>query len=97
MKQETFTDIEYSFRKKKTRREEFLEIMDEIIPLEEWVDEIKPYYPAGKRGRPPMGSRKCYGCIYFRSGRSGSTCRTQPPRMLFTIAMPCGNSRVSTS
>ena len=26
-KQETFTDIEYSFRKKKTKREEFLEIM----------------------------------------------------------------------
>ena len=26
MKQETFTDIEYSFRKKKTKREEFLEI-----------------------------------------------------------------------
>ena len=33
MKQETFTDIEYSCRKKKTKREEFLEIMDEIIPL----------------------------------------------------------------
>ena len=31
MKQNTFTDIEYSFRKKKTKREEFLEIMDEII------------------------------------------------------------------
>ena len=28
MKQETFTDIEYSFRKKKTKREEFLEIVD---------------------------------------------------------------------
>lgn len=26
MKQETFTDIEYSFRKKKTKREEFLEM-----------------------------------------------------------------------
>ena len=34
MKQETFTDIEYSFCKKKTKREEFLEIMDEIIPWE---------------------------------------------------------------
>ena len=34
MKQDTFTDIEYSLRKKKTKREEFLEIMDEIIP---WV------------------------------------------------------------
>ena len=58
MKQETFTDIEYSCRKKKTKREEFLEIMDEIIPWDEWVDVIKPYYPAGKRGRPPMGIEK---------------------------------------
>lgn len=58
MKQETFTDIEYSYRKKKTKREEFLEIMDEIIPWDEWVDVIKPYYPKGKRGRPPMGIEK---------------------------------------
>ena len=57
-KQETFTDIEYSFRKKKTKREEFLEIMDEIIPWEEWVGVIVPYYPKGKRGRPPMGIEK---------------------------------------
>lgn len=54
-KQQTFTDMEYSCRKKKTRREEFLEIMDEIIPWDEWVGIIAPYYPSGKRGRPPMG------------------------------------------
>lgn len=53
--QQTFTDIEYSCRKKKTRREEFLETMDEIIPWDEWVSIIAPYYPRGKRGRPPMG------------------------------------------
>ena len=58
MKQETFTDIEYSFRKKKTKREEFLEIMNEIIPWDEWVDIIRPYSPEGKRGRPPMGIEK---------------------------------------
>ena len=58
MKQEAFTDIEYYFHKNKTKREEFLEIMDEIIPWEEWVDKIKPYYPAGKRGRPPMEIEK---------------------------------------
>lgn len=58
MKQETFTDIEYSFRKKKTKREEFLEIMDEIIPWEEWISIIEPYYPKGNRGRRPMGIEK---------------------------------------
>ena len=58
MKQGTLTDIEYSGRKKKTRREEFLEIMDEIIPWDEWVGVIEPYYPKEKRGRPPMGIEK---------------------------------------
>ncbi len=32
MGQMSLSDYEYSKRKKKTRREEFLEIMDEIIP-----------------------------------------------------------------
>ena len=54
MKQQSFSDYEYSQRKKKTRREEFLEIMDEIIPWDEWVSLIVPYYPSGKRGRPPI-------------------------------------------
>ena len=35
MKQKTFTDMEYSLRKKKTKREEYLETMEEIIPWDE--------------------------------------------------------------
>ena len=35
MKQNTFSDIEYCLRKKKTKREEFLEIMDKITPWDE--------------------------------------------------------------
>jgi len=58
MKQQTFSDIEYSNRRKKTKREIFLKIMDEIIPWEEWVSIVEPYYPEGKRGRPPMGIEK---------------------------------------
>ncbi len=58
MKQETFTDIEYSYRKKKTKREEFLEIMDEIIPWDEWVGVIEPYYPKGKARSSAHGDRK---------------------------------------
>lgn len=53
MKQQTFSDIEYSNRRKKTRREEFLEFMDEMIPWDYWVDIIRSCYPSGKRGRPP--------------------------------------------
>jgi len=58
MKQQTFSDIEYSGRKRITKREEFLNIMNEIIPWDEWVEYIKPHYPIGKRGRPPKGIEK---------------------------------------
>ncbi len=43
MKQRAFSDMEYECRKKKTKREEFLEIMEEIIPWEEWVGIIKNF------------------------------------------------------
>ena len=55
MKQQTFSDIEYNGRKRKTKREEFLEIMEDIIPWDEWVALIRPLYYNGKRGRPPRG------------------------------------------
>ena len=54
MKQQTFSDIEYSNRRKKTKREEFLEAMDQIIPWKRWIDLIQDHYPSGKRGRPPI-------------------------------------------
>ena len=55
MAQLTFSDLEYSNRKHKTKREQFLEMMDQIIPCDHWVEIIKPYYPSGKRGRPTRG------------------------------------------
>lgn len=53
--QYTLTDLEYSNRKKKTKREEFLDAMDEIIPWSYWVEMIRPYYFNNKRGRKPIG------------------------------------------
>ena len=53
--QTSFADYEYDNRKRKTKRELFLDAMDNLIPWEGWVDLIAPYYPAGKRGRPPRG------------------------------------------
>ena len=58
MSQMTFSDYEYSLRKRKTKREEFLDIMNEMIPWEEWVEFVRPYYPNGKRGRPTKGIEK---------------------------------------
>ncbi len=53
MTQETLSDIEYSCRKKATRREKFLTAMDGIVPWSDWVEKIRPHYPDGKIGRPP--------------------------------------------
>ena len=58
MHQPSFSDIEYGLRKRITKREEFLKAMDEFIPWDEWVAYIEPYYPSGKRGRPPLGIEK---------------------------------------
>ena len=55
MKQLTLTDIEYSNRKKKTKREEFLDAMEEIIPWKYWADMIRPFYFNNTRGRKPIG------------------------------------------
>ncbi len=55
MNQQSFSDVEYSNRKRKTKREEFLDSMDSIIPWDKWTELIKEFYPSGKRGRPPKG------------------------------------------
>ena len=49
----TFTDLEYSKRRRITKREEFLRKMDSCLPWQKWVETVRPYYPSGKRGRPP--------------------------------------------
>lgn len=40
---------------KETRREKFLEEMDQVMPWSELEGLIEPYYPKGEHGRPPVG------------------------------------------
>jgi len=56
--QMSFTDAEYGNRRRKTRRDEFLEMMEKVVPWEEWTEIIRPYYPRGERGRPPVGAER---------------------------------------
>ena len=53
--QQSFADIEYGNRKRRTKRDEFLAVMEEVVPWSEWIALVEPYYPCGKRGRPPRG------------------------------------------
>lgn len=50
----SFTDIEYGHRRRVSKREEFLSLMNDTIPWHTWVGVIEPFYYAdapGKRGR----------------------------------------------
>ena len=49
----TFADLEYQGKKRKTRREVFLERMDGLIPWQLLEDRIRPFYPTAGRGRHP--------------------------------------------
>ena len=49
--QPTFADLDYQNKKRKTRREVFLERMDGLIPWERLEERIRPYYPKAGGGR----------------------------------------------
>ena len=54
--QVSFAQAEYEKKKKRTRREVFLEKMDQVVPWARLMEVIEPHYPkSGKRGRPPIG------------------------------------------
>ena len=53
MEQSTFAELEYDTKKRRTRREVFLEKMDALIPWERLVARIEPFYPKAGRGRRP--------------------------------------------
>jgi IS5 family transposase len=51
--QPSFTDVEYGNRRRVSRREQFLVMMDGAVPWERWVELIEPFYYSGKKGRKP--------------------------------------------
>ncbi|WP_287962441.1 IS5 family transposase [Alcanivorax sp.] len=53
MDQITFSEAEYQTKKRKTRREIFLERMDKLIPWQKLEKKVARYYPKGQNGRPP--------------------------------------------
>ena len=56
--QQSFSDIEYTNKKRKTRKELFLEEMEKLVPWKAWLKIIEPYYPKAGNGRRPIGLEK---------------------------------------
>ena len=53
MSQMSFSDAEYAGKRKRTRREQFLAEMDQVVPWKSLLGLIEPYYPVAGRGRHP--------------------------------------------
>src|SRR5665213_4217998 len=55
-RQTSFADLDYSHKKRQTRREVFLNEMEVVVPWPALLSRIEPHYPrSGRRGRQPMG------------------------------------------
>lgn len=53
MTQLSFSDAEYAGKRKRTRRERFLEEMDQVVPWDALLGLIEPAYPKAGNGRRP--------------------------------------------
>ena len=53
--QGSFSQAEYAGKKKQTRRDRFLAEMEQVVPWARLVERLRPFYPKGERGRPPIG------------------------------------------
>lgn len=53
MAQISFADAEYAGKRKKTRREVFLQEMEQVVPWKVLLQIIEPHYPVAGRGRRP--------------------------------------------
>ncbi|MCB1979538.1 MAG: IS5 family transposase [Burkholderiaceae bacterium] len=64
MKQISFATAEHQTKKRVTRREKFLAEMNQVVPWARLIAAVEPYYPTGKRGRPPIGLERMLR-LYF--------------------------------
>jgi IS5 family transposase len=64
MRTVSFASLAYDSKNKKTRREKFLEEMNQVIPWQELLPIISPHYPKDGDGRQPMPMERMLR-IYF--------------------------------
>ena len=61
--QTSFSELEYSLKKKQTRRDRFLAEIEAVTPWAVLEKTVVPFYPSsGGRGRPPIGLARMRGC-----------------------------------
>src|SRR5512147_1565195 len=63
-RQGSLSQAEYAGKKKQTRRDKFLAEMEQVVPWGRLVERLRPLYPKGERGRPPIELERMLR-IYF--------------------------------
>jgi transposase, IS5 family len=63
-RQGSFAEAEYTGKKRQTRRDKFLAEMEQVVPWARLVERLRPLYPKGERGRPPIGLERMLR-VYF--------------------------------
>ncbi|UKW17830.1 transposase [Escherichia coli] len=53
----TFADSEFSSKRRQTRKEIFLSRMEQILPWQNMVEVIEPFYPKAGNGRASIRAR----------------------------------------
>ena len=83
----SFSELEYRTKKRKTRREKFLERMEGLIPWSELEACIEPHYPRAGRGRRPypLSSMLRVHCVQLfhnlsDPGMEDMPCEVEPAR-----------------
>jgi len=71
MRQATVAELEHDMKKRRMRREVFLEKMDALIPWRRLEERIKPFDPKAGRGRRPypLGVMLRVYCVQLFSKR----------------------------
>jgi transposase, IS5 family len=63
-RQASFVQADYPQKKRQTRRDSFLAEMERVVPWARLIERLRPLYPKGERGRPPIGLERMLR-IYF--------------------------------
>ncbi len=95
MRQQTLAGSGFEKYRMKTRKEQFLEDMDQIIPWKEPTAAIEPYYPKPKgAGRRPVGLERMLRIHFLQHWFDLSDPGAE--EALYDIPEPCAISWVST-
>ena len=99
MDQPTFAHFEYQGKKRKTRRELFLERMGGLIPWQRLEERIRPVYPKAGKGRHPyplavMLRIHCVQLVYNLSDAGMEDPRFHGGRLCSTRLSRCAGSLV---